>query len=148
MRRTQPRFIPIEKNPGKFYYYRFLQCNNTDNIEPIREIVTDVKVDQISRAQLFADNGLNKRYQYLDCLLWYHAKPNEIIHAQRNCGVKFLCSVDIENQRDCKYFLNEAIAKIKTKKDITLNYLKDSPSYSSHSNHPVQKVCTSLFPLE
>jgi len=145
-KRTQPRYVPIEDNPGLLYYYRFFQCNDTDNIEPIREIVTDVEINEVSRAQHFADNGLNKHHQYLDCLLWYHNK-DALFFAQRNCGIKFFCSVDIINQGDCIEKLNSAIKTITAKDNVSTDYLLNSPSDINHSDHPIQKVCTTLYPL-
>ncbi|MCY4443246.1 MAG: hypothetical protein OXC44_00370 [Proteobacteria bacterium] len=144
--RTETRSISIANNPGEFYRSRHLPCNDTDNIEPVRKIVTNDKVNQISRAQMFAKNGLNKKYQYLDCLLWHHNKEETLPYAQRNCGVKFLCNVKIYDRNHCINSLNNAIKKIQTKDKITTEYLDTSQVDSSHSQHPVQKVCTALFP--
>ncbi|MCY4443795.1 MAG: hypothetical protein OXC44_03225 [Proteobacteria bacterium] len=144
-KRTQPRYVPIEDNPGLLFYYRFFKCNNTKNIGPIREIITDVEINEVSRAQHFADNGLNKHNQYLDCLLWFHDKE-ALPYAQRNCGIKFFCSVDIRNQSDCVEQLNNAIKMITAKDNVSTDYLLDSPSDSNDPDHPVQKVCTTLYP--
>ncbi len=145
-KRTQPRYVVISNNPWEVSRIRFTECNNTDNIEPIREIVTDVEINEVSRAQHFADNGLNKHIQYLDCLLWYHNKDT-LFFAQRNCGIKFFCSVDIINQSDCVKKLNNAIKTITAKDNVSTDYLLDSPSDSNDPDHPVQKVCTTLYPL-
>ncbi|MCY4443676.1 MAG: hypothetical protein OXC44_02615 [Proteobacteria bacterium] len=142
----QHRNINAETLPGFAYYYQYLQCNKTKEIEPTRKIVTKNKITDISRSELFAKNNLSKHYQFLDCILWFHDDPEELIFSQRYCGIKYLCNVRLENQEHCKNHLNDAIEQIKTKKDINTAYLNDSPEDLNDTDHPVQKVCSSLFP--
>jgi len=54
--------------------------------------------------------------------------------------------VVIRDRDDCVEKLERAIDKITAKDNISTGYLLGSPSDSNHPNHPVQKVCTTLYP--